>query len=43
MPLPVAANTTPGMNSPRLHTLSELDMPLPGAGLIQVAPPSVEL
>src|SRR5215218_4360721 len=31
------------LNDPRLHTVSELTMPLPGAGGFHVAPPSVDL
>src|SRR3954467_11442166 len=40
MPLPVAAKITPSRNEPKLQTVSERAMPLPGAGGCQVAPPS---
>ncbi len=41
MPLPVAAKTTSGISSAMLQTVSERDIPLSGAGGVQVAPPSV--
>src|SRR3954447_3331221 len=40
MPLPVAAKITPSRNEPKLHTVSDRAIPLPGAGGCQVAPPS---
>ena len=43
MPLPVAAKIRPSLKEPRLQTVSERAMPLPGAGGFQVAPPSLEL